>query len=117
MANRSNKINDVARAADIGQNIKSIRGLRQMTQKELAAILGRKGVKCTNITLCNYERGKRLPSIEVLNIIAEIFRCDIGDIVGRRPVKEQPTADDIKALEKTLKFVKGFISTDSGTNR
>lgn len=108
------KINSdtIASAVMIGENIKSIRGLRKMTQKKLANLVEEKGFKCTNTMLCNYERGNRLPSIEVIAAIADILECDIGDIVGRRTVRGKPTPDDIKALEKTVKFLKGFVMND-----
>ncbi|WP_455654333.1 helix-turn-helix domain-containing protein [Phascolarctobacterium sp.] len=101
--------NTVASAVMIGENIKAIRGLRKMTQKKLSILIEEKGFKCTNTTLCNYERGNRLPSIEVISAIADILECDISDIVGRMPVRGKPTPDDVKALEKTLKFVRGLV--------
>ena len=109
----SKKISEtVASAEMIGQNIKAIRCLRKMTQKKLAILIEEKGLKCTNITLCNYERGNRLPSIEVISAIAEILGCDVSDIVGRMPMKGKPTQADVRALERTLKFVKDFVMND-----
>ena len=110
----SKKISEtVASAEMIGQNIKAIRGLRKMTQKKLAVLIEEKGLKCPNITLCNYERGNRLPSIEVISAIAEILGCDISDIVGQMPIKGKPTQDDVKSLERTLKFVKTLVRSNA----
>lgn len=114
----SNKINEsVASAAEIGQNIKSIRGLKQITQKELSRLLENKGIKCNNTTLCNYERGKRLPSIDIISAIAEVCNCDISDIIGRLPTKGKLTLEDVKSLERTIKFVKGLVMADSSSDK
>lgn len=104
----------VASASEIGQNIKSIRGLQKLTQKRLCQHLTEKGIKCTNTTICNYERGCRLPPIHVISAIAEVCHCDIGDIVGRRPIpmKDKLTNKDVEALERTLKFVKELVRSD-----
>lgn len=107
----------VASAYEIGQNIKLMRGMRHLTQKQLCQLLlTEKGITCKNTTLCSYERGRRLPSVDFLSAIAEVCHCDLSDLVGRRLTRDQLTTDDIRALERTLKVVKSMVRTNNISN-
>ena len=53
---------------DLGYNIKQLRELNNLTQLDLANILG-----VTQIAISNYENGKRLPEKEILFKLVDIF--------------------------------------------
>ena len=63
----------------IGRNIKRIRTDNNMTQKDLAYRL-----KVERPTLTHYEKGDRVPSIDILWNIADIFDISIDELVGRK---------------------------------
>lgn len=63
----------------IGRNIKRIRTDNNMTQKDLAYRL-----KVERPTLAHYEKGDRIPSIDILWNIADIFDISIDELVGRK---------------------------------
>lgn len=77
---------------DTGSNIKKIRKEKGFQQKQIAIDL--------NIDLSNYnkiENGKRTPSIELLNKLANLFDISVDDILN--PDKEIPT--EVKVEDKT----------------
>lgn len=57
--------------------IKSMRCSKEMTQKEVAEAIG-----VTQPTYCNIERGKRNPSISVLQKLATLFGCTVDDLLN-----------------------------------
>lgn len=63
----------------IGRNIKRIRIDNNMTQKYLAYMLN-----IERPTLAHYEKGDRIPSIDILWNIADIFDISIDELVGRK---------------------------------
>ena len=62
----------------IGEQIKSLRNARKLTQAELAA---RIGVKKSAVSA--YENDTRMPSYEVLVRIARLFHTSVDQILGR----------------------------------
>ena len=65
------------------QNLKALRKQRAMTQNAIANILG-----INANTLCQYETGKRKPSIEVLKKLSLLFNCTIDELVNETKNKE-----------------------------
>ncbi|MBR3784825.1 MAG: helix-turn-helix transcriptional regulator [Firmicutes bacterium] len=61
---------------EIGENIKNIRKIKRVKQKELAATLG-----VTASMISQYESGLRKPSAETILKIVEALGCNISDIV------------------------------------
>ena len=57
----------------VGNKIKHLRIIHNLTQKELAEMIG---VKPS--TICKYEHDKRDISLETLKKIAEILHCDLN---------------------------------------
>ena len=58
--------------------LKQLRYESGLPQTELAEKLN-----ITRSSLCNYELGRREPSLEILNIIADFFNVDIDYLVGK----------------------------------
>lgn len=71
---------------NIGNNIKSFRNKKGLTQKELA-----KNIGVTDITIQNYENNRREPKIETLDKIASILGVTIDDLV--KGTEEKAFAD------------------------
>lgn len=65
----------------VGQNIRSLRLANNMTQKELAAALRKKGLKTSHISISKYETGKTTLSTKVALALSEIFHCSINFIM------------------------------------
>lgn len=66
----------------IGDNIRRLRKQKNMTQDDLAPLLN----VCRQ-TLSNYEAGKRLPDLDMLIKLADIFGVTIDTLVGREREK------------------------------
>ena len=92
---------------DIGKNIKKIRKDKGLLQKQVAIEL--------NIDQSNYnkiENGKRAPSVEMLNKLADFFGVTVDDILN--PDKEVPkeiTVEDKTTLEK-VRFIPQLLDED-----
>lgn len=63
--------------------LKEIRTQKGMTQESVA-----KGVGVTNQAICNYEKGKREPSLYTLKRIATVLECTVDALI------EDEDADD-----------------------
>ena len=61
----------------ITKRIKILRERANMTQAELAILLG-----VNENTISNYERGEREPSIDNLKRIAEIFGVSVDELIA-----------------------------------
>lgn len=79
------------RAPEIGQRIKKNRKMLNMTQMELLekVYLSEKSVA----SLRKWEKGERLPDLETLARMAEVFDCDIGYLLCDYDEKHHVTAD------------------------
>jgi len=83
---------------NVGSNIKRIRKDRGLQQKQIAIDLG--------IDQSNYnkiENGKREPSLDLLNRLAEMFNVSVNDILN--PGNELPkevTVEDKTMIEQAL---------------
>lgn len=94
---------------NIGKRLKTIRLQRKMTQKELAE---KSGVSRESIG--NYERGDRIPTIEVINKIANAFNITVGELTGTRTTFSQRYLNRLLDQGCTLKDIskKTGISED-----
>jgi len=61
----------------IGKNIKTLRIAKKMTQSELADRIG-----ITKATISAYENSTRLPSYDVLMMLARLFRVTTDNLLG-----------------------------------
>lgn len=67
----------------IGKTIREQRKKRNWTQDELGNMLHISGKQ-----ISNYEKGKLLPSTEVLLKLSELFNCEYGHLLGEESYKE-----------------------------
>ena len=68
----------------LGDNLKSIRESRHMTQKELAG-----KVQVNSVNICYYENGYKIPSVAALVRIADVLDCSIDYLLDREKYIKQ----------------------------
>lgn len=61
---------------ELGHNIKYLRRKHKMSQQELGDLLN-----VTKVSVCCYEHGTRMPCLEVLIKISDIFKVGLDDLV------------------------------------
>lgn len=69
--------------------LKKLRQEKNLTQKELAALL-----RLSSSTIGMYEQGQREPSFEILELLADFFNVDLNVLLDRSTTPE--TADVLK---------------------
>ena len=62
----------------LGYRLKELRRQRNISQEELGNLLG-----VTKVSISGYERGTRIPSIEILNNILNFFDISADYLLGR----------------------------------
>lgn len=62
---------------EIGKEIALRRTNLNMTQKELEVASG-----LSKTTICHYETGRRIPSIESFRGLCKTFKCTLTDLLG-----------------------------------
>ena len=90
---------------DFGNNLKSLRLQKKMTQAQLASKLG-----LTKSVISAYETGLRLPSYDVLIHISMLFDVSTDYLLGLEPKHTIDlsglTRDEILALDNLIKAMK-----------
>lgn len=75
-----------------------LRHIERLTQKELA-----KRINVSRSCLANYERGKRYPDRQTLEVIAGYFKVSVGYLTGEVGIGEVVnTKSDLSQKAKTL---------------
>lgn len=80
----------------IGRRLKALREAAQLTQAELAR-LSLKSVE----TISNFERGKTIPSVLTLEIMAKNLGAQIGDFFDDCEINLSSTPEDLAILNKS----------------
>ena len=62
----------------LGYRLKELRKGRNMSQEELGKLLG-----VTKVSVSGYEKGTRVPSMEILLLILDVFNISADYILGR----------------------------------
>ncbi len=75
---------------NIGRKILEARQKLNITQKELANMMG-----CSAAIICDYEKGKKFPKIENLKKLIEILKLDSSEFLGITVNVTDLTNDDI----------------------
>lgn len=61
----------------LGRRIKSLRKENGMTQEELGKL-----INVTKVSICCYEKETRIPTLETLLALADVFKVDINYFLG-----------------------------------
>lgn len=73
----------------LGQRIKSLRKENNLTQEELGKL-----INVTKVSICCYEKETRIPTLETLVALANVFKVDINYFIGN---DEYVVADNDKS--------------------
>lgn len=79
----------------VGERIQKIRKAKGLTQKDLGVLSG-----TSEITVRQYEIGKRQPRLEQLLLIADALGVSSGELIG----EDKSPYDDFDKVSKILKF-------------
>jgi transcriptional regulator with XRE-family HTH domain len=69
----------------IGMRIKRLRQQHHLTQTELARLLGVHRVYVARLESSDDAPDHRSPSLRLLEKLAKVFKCSVGDLLGERP--------------------------------
>lgn len=85
----------------LGQNLKKLREVRKIAQKNLAEMLG-VGIS----TVAGWERGYRNPDLEMLVKLADFYNVSVDSLLGRRDfdVKVDLDSDRMKYQSEVEKL-------------
>jgi len=65
----------------VGRRIKELRIKKGLSQQKLGEIIG-----VTKVSICGYENGSRIPSLETFELMAELFGTTADYLLGREVV-------------------------------
>lgn len=93
----------------LGSRIKDLRKNEKMTQKDLGKL-----VNVTKVSICCYENGSRLPSLEILEDLAEVFKVSVDYLLGRDAfvVSDNKSNYSIKMSNEEISFIKEIRKYD-----
>lgn len=80
---------------EFSQIVKSLRLERGWSQQEVADRAG-----LNKMTISQYENGKRKPSFEVIEALAEIFHVDMNYLLGYTDKIEKPAGDETEPARR-----------------
>lgn len=76
---------------NLGNNIKSLRAQKRMTQEELAELLG-----TTSKSVSRWEQSLTYPDISLLPFIANIFEVTVDELLGVESIKQDEYVKELK---------------------
>lgn len=87
----------------LGKRIKSLRKEKGLTQEELGKL-----INVTKVSICCYERETRFPTLETLLALADVFKVDIGYLLGNDDyiVADNDEQYGIYASHEEIEFLK-----------
>lgn len=86
-----------------GKRLKELRKKSNMTQQELGDI-----INVTKVSVCCYEKGTRIPSLETLIDLSNIFKVDLDYLIGNDTyvIGESEEKYEIKMANEEIELVK-----------
>lgn len=87
----------------LGQRIKSLRKEKGLTQEELGKL-----INVTKVSICCYEKERRVPTLETLLALAEVFNVDLNYFLGNDlyVVSEQDEKYGTYVAHEEIEFLK-----------
>lgn len=95
-------INDTKKS--IPKGLKRLRNERGLTQNKIAEL-----INCDTLTYSRYERGERIPPLEVLLWFANEFQCSFDYVIGKdncRSVDNQYIQDELGLSDDSINAIK-----------
>lgn len=86
-----------------GRRLKELRKENKMTQKELGD-----AINVTKVSICCYEKGTRVPSLETLIDISNLFKVDLDYLIGNDiyVVSDKNKTYGIKMSNEEIRLIK-----------
>ncbi len=87
----------------LGKRIKELRKNQNMTQQQLGNLLN-----VTKVSVCCYEKGTRIPSLETLLDLSNIFNVNIDYFLGndKYVISDNHDSYTIKMSNSEIEFIK-----------
>lgn len=95
--------NEVDNMVEFGKRLRELRIQRNLTQKQLGAIVGVK-----NSIISFYENGDRMPSPEIIIMLSNCLHVSCDYLMG---VEKQPTIDVSGLTDSDILLVRSLINT------
>ena len=92
-----------------GARLKDLRLTNHMTQSDLG-----KAINVTKVSICCYEKGTRLPSLETLVHLSEVFKVSIDYLLGSDEliVSDNDESYGAKMATEEITFIKEIRKYD-----
>ncbi len=86
----------------LGKRIKSLRKEKHLTQQELGDL-----INVTKVSICCYENGTRVPTLETLLALGKVFKVDINYFLGNdyEIVADNDQKYSISVAKEELEFI------------
>lgn len=96
-----------ARKSIIGERISKERKRKKMSKKDLLAKIYL--AESSHKTLASWEKGERIPDLDSLARMADIFQCDIGYLLGDYDEHTRLAADIVRETSLSEKAVQNVL--------
>ena len=90
-----------------GNILKKLRQDNNMTQDELA-----RKIDTSRSNIANYENGKNMPSVDILEKIAKLFDCTTDYLLGKSDIRNPEELKDVKFANAGGLDTKGLDNED-----
>lgn len=84
----------------LSKRIKELRNEKNLTQKDLGKL-----INVTKVSICCYENGTRVPSLETVVALADIFEVSLDDLLGRE-MEVVVKRGKIRMSKEEVEFIK-----------
>ena len=88
----------------LGERLQEQRLLRKLSQKEVADT-----INVSASIISNYERGERLPSLEMLMSLARLYHCSTDYLLGFEKRKDSNSLDISMLSEEQICLLQHFL--------
>lgn len=85
----------------LGKRIKEFRIQKNLTQEELGRL-----INITKVSICCYENGTRIPSLETIVALANAFEVSLDDLLGREKEIVVDDEQKIRMSKEEVEFIK-----------
>lgn len=85
-----------------GHRLKELRTSKNMSQQQLGSV-----IKVTKVSICGYETGTRLPSLDTLIELANYFGVSTDYLLGREVKTDEDvyiSRDDVEIINELKKY-------------
>lgn len=94
----------------LSKRLKELRISKELTQRELGEL-----VNVTKVSICCYENGTRVPTLDTLTKLGKVLDVDVDYLLGYdNPVKPKGKNKKVTSMaEEEIEFIKGLREIES----